>query len=169
MLLCLVNVVPVYFVVIVVIPVICDVAVFHVVVVVVVDGHSALLGHVPWLSTSVAHICGLLSFCSFASFAVVVVSFTFVVSFSFSFVVVSSFERISLRYRLIVSVVSFSSFVIVVVAVAATALSFVVLSFVLSFVSIGGGPWLSLLVAACSLTNCDAALWYSTTNDLICA
>ena len=106
------------------------VVVFHVAVVIVVDGHSALLGHVSWLSASVAYVCGLLSFCSFASFAVVVVSFTFVISFSFSFVV-SAFERISLSYRLVVSVVSFASLVIVVVAVAAVALSSLVFSFVL--------------------------------------
>ena len=166
--------VPISIVVIVVTPVICDVVVFHVAVVIVVDGQSALLGHVSWLAASVAYVCGLLSFCSFASFAVVVVSFTFVISFSFSFVVVSAFERISLSYRLVVSVVSFASFVIVLVAVAAVAavaLSSVVFLFVLPFpflpfpllyhvapVSIGAGPWLSLLVAACSLTNCDAAL-----------
>ena len=80
--LCLVTVVPVS-IVIVVAPVIRDVSVFHVAVVIVVNGHSALLGHVSWLTASVAYVCGLLSFCSFASFAVVVVSFTFDILFLF--------------------------------------------------------------------------------------
>ena len=53
----------------------------------VVDRHSALFGHVSWLSASVANMCCLLAFCSSSSLLVAVVSFTFafvVVSFSFA-------------------------------------------------------------------------------------
>ena len=58
----------------------------------VVDCHSALLGHVSWLSTPVANICCLFSFCSFSSLMVVGVSFAFsfvVVSFSFAISILS--------------------------------------------------------------------------------
>ena len=101
----------------------------------VVDRHSALFGHVSWLSTSVANICCVFFFCPFSSLLVVVVSFAFsfvVVSFSFA-ISFLSFEWISLSNRLLI-VLAFSSFVVVVavvVPVVAVAFAFVVLSFAL--------------------------------------
>ena len=71
------NLHPVVVIVCLTVPVICLVIGVEVASVVVVDGHSALLGHVSWLSTSVANICCALSFCSFSCLLVAVISFSF--------------------------------------------------------------------------------------------
>ena len=105
------------------VPVICLVAGVEVASVSVVDSHSALFGHVSWLTASVANICRMLSFFSFSSLIVVV-------SFPFSFVVVSFSERVSLSNRLLI-VFAFSSFVAAAAPVAPVAFAFVVFSFAL--------------------------------------
>ena len=64
----------------------------------------ALFGYVPWLSTSEANICCMLSSCSFSSLLVVVVPFAFsFVAVPLSFVkLLLSFERVSLSNRFLI-------------------------------------------------------------------
>ena len=170
---CLTLVVPVVVVARLTAPVICLVVGVEVASVAVVDRHSALLGHVSRLSASVAKICRTLSFCSFSSLLVVVVSFAF--AFVAAPFVLCHILVVLGKDFLVQPVFNYAAFVVVVAAlvpVAPVALPFLrfPLPLYLPFfplpllrhvapMSIGASPWLLLPGAiACKLVSVAVAL-----------